>query len=168
MKKILLLIVSQSYLLSSAQNIGINTTTPTDSGFKAFLPKWEQCINGFINGNPALWKQNVSHSEKVTHFGAFGGHEKGWKEVGARLDWASSQFKESGAKVQVEYINVMVSEDLGYTLGIERSTDHIGNMEKAAPRALRSTQVFRKENGEWKLLHRHADPMIEKKAPSQK
>jgi ketosteroid isomerase-like protein len=30
---------------------------------------------------------------------------------------------------------------------------------------LRVTHVFGKENGQWKLLHRHADPLIGKSAP---
>ncbi len=141
------------------------TATNSDSNFKSFLPKWEQCISGFINGDPTLWKKNTSQSDHVTFFGAFGGNEKGWKEVSERLDWASSQFKESGAKIQVEYINIIVSGDLAYTVGIERGEERLGDMEKAAPRALRSTQIYRKENGNWKLLHRHADPLVEKKAP---
>jgi len=41
----------------------------------------------------------------------------------------------------------------------------LGGQQKPAPRALRVTQVFRKEGSSWKLLHRHADPLMEKKAP---
>ena len=142
----------------------VNPATITDSTFKSFLEKWEQCITHFINGDPSSWKQNSSQTDDATIFGAFGGYgEKGRKEVGSRYDWASSQYKPSGAKIKVEYLSIVVSTDLAYTVGIERSEALLGDMKKTAPRVLRSTQIFRKENGEWKLLHRHADPIIEKK-----
>jgi hypothetical protein len=43
--------------------------------------------------------------------------------------------------------------------------------EQSSTRPLRRTprtqlQAIRKENGAWKFLHRHADPLVEKKAPS--
>jgi ketosteroid isomerase-like protein len=65
----------------------------------------------------------------------------------------------------VEYLSIVAGTDLAYTVGIERSEAILGDAKKTAPRVLRSTQIFKKENGEWKLLHRHADPLIEKKAP---
>lgn len=171
MKKmtLFLAVIYSAVILLSILSIGCGqtqvspTATKGDSSFKAFLPKWEQCISGVINGNPSLWKKNNSQSDSATFFGAFGGNEKGWKEISARLDWASSQFKESGAKVNVEYLSIIVSGDFAYTVSIERGMEQIGNMEKAAPRALRSTQIYRKEHGEWKLFHRHADPLFEKK-----
>ena len=59
-----------------------------------------------------------------------------------------------------------VAGDFLNRLGTERDEVRIGDQDKPAPRALRVTQIFRKEKGEWKLLHRHADPLVEKKAPS--
>lgn len=145
----------------------INPTAITDSSFKIFLAKWEECITHFINGDPSLWKQNSSQTDDATIFGAFGGYgEKGWKDVGARYDWASSQYKPSGAKINVQYLGVIVGSELAYTVSIERSEALLGDMKKTAPRVLRATQIFRKEDGEWKLLHRHADPLIEKKGPT--
>lgn len=142
----------------------VNPAAIADSSFKTFLVKWEECITHFINGDPSLWKQNSSQTDDATIFGAFGGYgEKGWKDVGARYDWASSQYKPSGAKTKVQYLSVIVGSDLAYTVSIERSEALLGDMKKTAPRVLRATQIFRKENGEWKLLHRHADPLIEKK-----
>ena len=63
----------------------------------------------------------------------------------------------------MEYLSIIVGSDLAYTVSIERSDALLGDMKKTAPRVLRATQIFRKENDEWKLLHRHADPLIEKK-----
>jgi ketosteroid isomerase-like protein len=139
---------------------------PGGSSLQAFLPEWEQAQSRFINGDPSLWKQNASKGEDATIFGAFGGYEKGWNEVGPRYEWASSQFKESGATQKIEYLNAGASGDLAFTVGIERQQARVGSQNTLTPRALRVTQVFRKEGGGWKLLHRHADPLLEKKAPS--
>jgi ketosteroid isomerase-like protein len=97
--------------------------------------------------------------------GAWGAYEKGWSQVGSRYDWAAARLQESGAKVKIEYLSSGISGDLAYIVSIERSEVRLANA-KPAPMALRSTQIFRKENGVWKLLHRHADPMTEKTAPS--
>lgn len=68
----------------------------------------------------------------------------------------------------MEYISIFSDDNLAYIVIIERSTPVITNLNKAISQALRVTQVFRKENGEWKLLHRHTDDLLEKKAPAQK
>lgn len=169
MKKMTLIVSAiclASFLLSTIKGYGqtqINQVTISDTSFKAFLLKWEEAVTRFMNGDATLWKQICSQSDDATIFGGFGGYEKGWNKLGARYDWAASQFKESGTPLQVEYINVAVSGDLSYIVVIERSQPRVGNMEKAVPLALRSTQIFRKEDGEWKLLHRHADALMEKK-----
>lgn len=139
--------------------------TISDSSFKAFLPKWETYLDSISSGNPTLMKENASHSEDITIMGAFGGYEKGWKQVGARYDWAAAQLKGSQPKKgKIEYINIVVSGDLAYTVAIGSTVQGFTNSEKDP--TLRVTEIFRKENGSWKLLHRHADPLIEKKAPT--
>ncbi len=47
--------------------------------------------------------------------------------------------------------------DLGYVVAIERITASVGGREPARY-ALRVTTVFRREAGEWKVVHRHGDP----------
>lgn len=131
-----------------------------------FLRQWEEAQSRFINGDPTLWKQNASHRADATILGAFGGYgEKGWEAVGARYDWASSQYKEGDATLRVEYLNIGVSGDLAFTVGIERQTGARVGDQPATERALRATQIFRREAGAWKLLHRHADALVEKRAP---
>ena len=137
-----------------------------DPGWRAFLPQFEQAANRFVNGDPTAWKQNSSRRDDATIMGAWGAFEKGWSEVSARYDWAAARLLESGAKIEVEYLSSGVSGDLAYTVAIERSVARVIDQDKPSPMALRVTHIFRKENGTWKLLHRHADPIMTKTAPA--
>jgi len=167
MKNVLLLLLLVCTLVGYAQAQGRQATT-ADSSFMGFLPEWEKAQSRFINGDATLWKQRASHREDVTILGGFGGlGEKGWDAVGTRYDWASSQYKGRGATMKVEYLSIVVSGDLAFTVGIERQEGaRVGDQQNSARRALRATQIFRRESGTWKLLHRHADPLIEKQMPS--
>jgi ketosteroid isomerase-like protein len=152
-------------VLAPATALSQGPAVIADASLRAFLPPFEEGINRFINGDPALWKQNASRRDDATIMGAWGAFEKGWSEVGPRYDWASARLRESGAKVKIEYLSSGVSGDLAYTVAIERSEVRLIDQAKSAPMALRVTHLFRKEDGVWKLLHRHADPLTLKTAP---
>jgi len=171
MKKTTLLLsfITLILLLSISSKVYTQTfvdpATITDSGFKVFLPKWERYIDSISSGNSTLVKENASHSDDITIMGAFGGYEKGWAQVGARYDWAAAQMKGTQPKKsKIEYIDIVISGDLAYTVALASTVQGYTNSEKDPK--LRVTEIFRKENGSWKLLHRHADPLTEKKAPT--
>ena len=140
--------------------------TDEQTSFKAFLARFELGINEFINGDPTLWKQNVSQREDSMIMGAWGAYERGWDDVGPRYDWAAARFRESGARVQPDYLVTAVSGDIAYTVAIERSVVRLADQDEPASMSLRVTHVFRKEAGSWKLVLRHADPLTEKTAPA--
>lgn len=144
----------------------MSSTATIDPSLQAFLARFEEGTSGFINGDPTLWKQNASRRDDAMIMGAWGAYEKGWGEVGPRYDWAAARFKESGAKVLVEYLASAVSGDLAYTVAIERSEVRLVDQDKPVPMALRVTHIFRREDGVWKLVLRHADPLIDKTAPA--
>jgi ketosteroid isomerase-like protein len=98
--------------------------------------------------------------------GAWGGYEQGWTAVGPRYDWAAARFRDSGAQVQVDYLASGVNGELAYTVAIERSEVRLVDQDHPAPMALRVTHIFRKEDGVWKLVHRHADPLMGKTSPA--
>jgi ketosteroid isomerase-like protein len=139
-------------------------TAATEERFRQFLTSFEEGTSRFINGDPTLWKENASQGDDATIMGAWGAYEQGWNEVGPRYDWAAARFKESGAKVNFEYLASGVSGDLAYTIANERSEALIVGQDKPVPMALRATHIFRMEDGIWKLVHRHADPLMEKTA----
>jgi len=99
----------------------------------------------------AIW----SHDDPVTLFGA-AMMGSGWTEIREVFESLASRF--SNGTYEYDVISAGASGDLGYMVGIEHSTASVGG---ATPEAyeLRVTQVFRREDGEWKVVHRHADPM---------
>jgi ketosteroid isomerase-like protein len=58
-----------------------------------------------------------------------------------------------------------VTADLGYVVQIERAKAKIGAREEITPYAVRATNIFRHEDGDWKMVHRHADPITTVQAP---
>jgi ketosteroid isomerase-like protein len=140
--------------------------SPPSASFPPFLRQFEEGIRRFVNGDAQSWKRHASQREDVTIMGAWGAYEKGWNEVAARYDWAAARFKDSGAIPKFEYLASGVSGDLAYTVTIERSEVRVVGQDTPASMPLRVTHIFRKENGEWKLIHRHADPLMDKTAPT--
>ena len=52
-----------------------------------------------------------------------------------------------------------MTPEFAYVLLIERDKVKVGASEDTAPSALRVTMIFRPEEGTWKVVHRHADPI---------
>ena len=127
--------------------------------FASFLRRFEEANTAFMNGDPSLWLPLVSRSEQTSIFGGFGGHEVGWSQIGPRYRWASGQFRPSGAKVEFEYLDKHVGADTAYSVAFERCTVQYVDRPGTHPHALRATMVFRRETTDWKIVHRHADPL---------
>lgn len=62
-----------------------------------------------------------------------------------------------------EVVAADVGDDFAYLLAIERTTTSVGGSEPASY-TLRSTTIFRRENSEWNIVHRHADPIDDSEA----
>jgi ketosteroid isomerase-like protein len=123
-------------------------------------------LNEFVKGNTARWKQHCSHQDDVTIVGAWGGFEKGWAaEVEKRYDWAARRFIGSERGVELENISLVATPELAYSVDIERARVRVGGNDHLAAMALRVTTIFRLEDGDWKMVHRHADPLLGLQTP---
>jgi hypothetical protein len=130
--------------------------------FESFLRRFEEANTAFVNGDPSLWLPLVSHSDQTSIFGGFGGQEVGWPEIGPRYEWASSQFRPSGARVEFEYLDKHAGADVAYSVAIERCTVQYADRPGDHPHILRATMIFRHEPDGWKIVHRHGDPLAPK------
>ena len=156
---VVLFALSQTFATSSVAE------ESNDESFGDFLVRFEEAQSRFVNGDPTLWLALAARDESVTIFGAFGGYERGWTEVGPRFEWAASQYRSSGAKKSIEYLSKYADANVAYTVAIERDEVRTAG-EATEPRALRVTQVFKRVDGDWRLAHRHADPLIAKRPPN--
>jgi ketosteroid isomerase-like protein len=70
------------------------------------------------------------------------------------MRWVGSRFTGTDA-VDLEHLVVASSGDLAYTVGFERSHVSIDG-GPPADMTLRVTHIYRRIDGDWKLVHRHA------------
>jgi ketosteroid isomerase-like protein len=123
------------------------------------LEQWHPASDEFLKGNPEPVKKMWSHQEDVTLANPYGPPVRGWEQVAEVIDRAASQVRD-GQLVSVEIVERHVSPELAYVVHIERPEAKIGGGEYITPFSLRVTMIFRpEEEGEWKIVHRHADPI---------
>jgi ketosteroid isomerase-like protein len=113
-----------------------------------------------LKGNVEPMNDLFSHGEDVTLHNPLSPPAHGWERVAATMERAASQFRD-GDIVAIENQEKHVTPELAYVVRVERAKAKVGGSEDIiAPIALRVTMIFRPEEGEWKIVHRHADPII--------
>jgi ketosteroid isomerase-like protein len=116
------------------------------------------------NGNPEVYKALYSRREDVTLANPFGPPARGWNEVSATLDGAAENYRD-GEVVGFENVSTIVGGALAYTVEIESYRARVGGGEKLTPVSVRVTTVFGREGEDWKVMHRHADPITAPRPP---
>jgi ketosteroid isomerase-like protein len=126
--------------------------------FDEVLEQYHLALDEIVKGSPDGYKRVYSHQDDVTLANPFGPPARGWDEVAKTLERAASQFRD-GEATGFENVAKYITPDLAYTVEIERSQTKVEGREDVTPIALRVTTIFRPEDGAWKVVHRHADPI---------
>ena len=135
-------------------------------GLKQVIERHYAATNEFIRGNVGPWRDHCSHLDDVTIVGGWGGFEKGWAaHVEKRYEWAANRFKGADGEIKIENISLVATSEMAYSVDIERSYVRLVGGDKVSPMALRVTTIYRSEDGEWKMVHRHADPLLNIQGP---
>jgi len=106
------------------------------------------------NGDAAPRMQMWSTRDPVTLLGAIKTNS-GWDEVSRVFRWLGSGFSDC-TSYRFELLAAGVSGDLAYTVGFEHTSVSWDGVP-LEPYTLRVTHVYRRENGEWRIVHRHGD-----------
>jgi ketosteroid isomerase-like protein len=139
-----------------AQASSAATESSADREIRAATTLFYTALNTALQGNfeplSAVW----SHRADVSDLSADGGEEFGWNEVHAHIQNVTRLYP--SGRIEAQNVSVVADSDsnIGYSVCTEagqmRSAD--GPMVKFSQRA---TNVFRREGGQWKLIHHHAD-----------
>ena len=128
-------------------------TTSTEQFLAEMLPQQraaEQAIhNGDVEPRLALW----ARTEPVTLFGAKLS-ASGWADLEPIFRNVASWFSDS-EEYEFEVIAAGASGDLAYTVGYEHNRVKVNGVPRTY--TLRVTHVYRRMDGQWRIVHRHGD-----------
>ncbi|MGK5115169.1 MULTISPECIES: YybH family protein [unclassified Geodermatophilus] len=125
-----------------------------DPDFTATLERTAKALQAMGSGDPGPYAALWARSDDVTLFGAWGPIEKGHEAVTTTFQWVGSRFSDGG--LTPTYDVVEVRGDLAYTVGMEKGVVRVDGGEPR-PMTIRATHVYRRLDGQWWLVHRHAD-----------
>src|SRR5215510_188040 len=135
-----------------------NNSTPTalDHSVRDAIARLHGAMAKVAMGDVSAIKALYSHRADATSFYGWGGYEKGWDGVSTRWDWAGRQFK--GGAVSYENVTTVVTGDMFFVTDIETySGQRMAGVEGVTGWSNRVTHIFRREDGAWRLVHRHAN-----------
>jgi ketosteroid isomerase-like protein len=123
------------------------------------IEQYQQALGEFMKGNPQPVQKLFSHREDVSLANPLGPPAHGWEQVAQTIERAASNFQD-GEFVSAEIIERIVTPELAYAVWLERAKAKVSGEEDIfVPIVLRVTMIFRPEEGTWKVVHRHADPI---------
>jgi ketosteroid isomerase-like protein len=131
----------------------------------AFTDDLDQAVNdshlaldAMAGGDPEPFKRLYSHRDDVSLANPFGPPVRGWSLVANTLEQAATHYQD-GRAMGFDRVAGYASGELAYIVELEHFEAKIGGSQDISPMALRVTTLLRAEDGAWKIVHRHADPI---------
>ena len=141
------------------------TNAEPEASVNAAIARLHAAMAKVANGDVSAIKSLYSHTADATSFYGWGGYEKGWEAVSRRWDWAGAQFK--GGTVRHENISTVITSEMFFVTDVETfENQRVADVETVTGWSNRVTHIFRREAGEWRLIHRHGNRLEAQHEPS--
>ena len=122
------------------------------------IERYQMALDEFMQGNPKPVQALFSHRDDASLANPYGPPVRGWDGIANTTEHAAS-LRRDGRATGFEIVAKYVTPQLAYVVQIEHLESKVGEREEITPYALRATMIFRPEDGAWKVVHRHADPI---------
>jgi SnoaL-like domain len=131
--------------------------------FRVVLQRTVAALKALLAGDPRPFNGLWSHADDVSVLGGFGGFERSWDRVEQDTRLAASRFT-NGQLIGIDLVTLgaSASGDLAFSVWIERAQAQLAESDATIPLMVRVTHIFRREEGAWRLLHRHGDRSTER------
>jgi len=111
-----------------------------------------------MKGSHEGYAELYSRQDDVTLGNPFGPFARGYEDVLRTLQGAASHYRD-GEATGSERVSEHVTPELACFVEVESYRAKVGGRDDITPVSVRVTSIFRKEDGVWRLVHRHADPI---------
>ncbi|MFC5004894.1 YybH family protein [Dactylosporangium cerinum] len=123
----------------------------------ALVRRTSDAAKAFIRGDVRGYVDLLPHADDYTLMPPYGEVRHGFDHSDASLAATAQWFQ--GGEAELDVVRVDRSGDLAVIAAVERQRGVVGGLPEQ-DWSLRVTLVFRFEDGGWKLVHRHADPLV--------
>lgn len=124
--------------------------------FKQFMQKREDAARAYVCGDATAVSSLSTRNSPATFFGPGGNITNGAEEVLQEYNQGNAPFT-AGGNSHFEILNMGASDGIAYWTGLQHATVFMKDKADAIPMKLRVTEIFRMEENQWKMIHRHAD-----------
>jgi len=131
----------------------------TDQELTELIEQTAEAASALIRGNVRRYLTLIRHADDYTLMAPSGGEpRRGFDDSDQAVDALAEYFR-GGGEADLEVFESYRSGDLVVLVAIERQHGEVGGLPDQ-DWSLRVTWVFRREGPEWRLVHRHADPLV--------
>ncbi|MEI8006299.1 MAG: nuclear transport factor 2 family protein [Bacteroidota bacterium] len=144
-----------------------NDKLKTEQALRVANDSLYAALNAMFTGNLDPMNKLWSHSDDITDMGPFGGRLTGWEAVGAEFKKEAGM--KFGGRIVCKDLHIYAGTDMGYAVCVEEG-ENMSAEGKPVLVSHRATNIFRLENGQWKLIHHQTDysPQLEKATEDRK
>jgi len=128
--------------------------------FREFMKEREKAATAYVSGDYSDLSRLVAQSGDATFYAPRGGFVAGAENVSETYARDVHSFA-PGSQNAFEILHMAASDRLAYWVGFQRALTNMQGSADPIPFNLRVTELFRREGDTWKLIHRHADPLID-------
>jgi hypothetical protein len=158
------LVVAMAFALltvpAAAQDTGGRVSHSNDQIVQKLLAQAKEAQLNWLSGDSGPSAAQMAHTPRFTIFGPFGGPSPpGWSDEFAKIQ-AGAARPFQGGTTSIELVQSHVSDGLIVLITIERNQVKFAGFDRPQQWDLRVTQVYERDGADWKVIHRHADPLV--------